>query len=109
MNKEIANKKRKETLLRGKSVDELITIILRKDDVEKKKDATIKSLQESNTMIMEMLENRDKHIKVVDSDLNRAYKVIESKEYNILKLTILSVGVSIAAICMAAAYLFRLI
>lgn len=74
-----ANDKRRRTTLRKKSIDELINIILRKDDVERKLSKTIdtfKKLQLTN----------EKRIEILKDSLNKSEKIQSNQEKTIYSL-----------------------
>ena len=85
-----ANDKRRRTTLRKKSIDELVNIILRKDDVERKSSKTIdtfKKLQVTNEKRIETLKdsldkseeiqsNQEKTIAVLNATINNKNKGI---------------------------------
>ena len=94
-----ANDKRRRTTLRKKSIDELVNIILRKDDVERKSSKTIDTykklqltsekriniLQDSLNKSEEIQMSQDKIIAALNSTLDIKYRNIatlgdESKE-----------------------------
>ena len=86
--------KRRRTTLRKKSVDELVNIVLRKDDVERKlqksietfkklqeiNDKRINSLQDSLDMSEEIQSNQDKTIAALNATINNKNKSIEALE-----------------------------
>lgn len=106
-----ANDKRRRTTLRKKSIDELVNIILRKDDVERKSSKTIdtyKKLQLTNEKRIEILkdsldkseeiqsnqektiaafnatiDNKDKHITALEEHNEALYGRIDSLEKTI--------------------------
>ena len=106
-----ANDKRRRTTLRKKSVDELVNIILRKDDVERKSSKTIdtyKKLQLTSEKRIEILkdsldksediqsnqektiaalnatiDNKDKHITTLEEHNKALYGKIDSLEKTI--------------------------
>ena len=89
-----SNDKRRRTTLRKKSVDELVNIVLRKDDVERKlqksietfkklqeiNDKRINSLQDSLDMSEEIQSNQDKTIAALNATINNKNKSIEALE-----------------------------
>lgn len=103
-----ANDKRRRTTLRKKSIDELVNIILRKDDIERKSSKTIdtyKKLQLTNEKRIETLkdslskseeiqsnqektiaalnttiDNKDKHIATLEEHNKALYSKIDSLE-----------------------------
>lgn len=71
-----ANDKRRRTTLRKKSIDELVNIILRKDDVERKSSKTIdtyKKLQLTN----------EKRIEILKDSLNKSEEIQINQEKTI--------------------------
>lgn len=86
--------KRRRTTLRKKSVDELVGIILRKDDTERKlnksietfkklqeiNDKRINSLQDSIDMSEEIQSTQDKTIAALNATINNKNKSIEALE-----------------------------
>lgn len=97
MNKEkelSSTDKRRRTTLRKKSVDELVNIVLRKDDVERKlqksietfkklqeiNDKRINTLQDSLDMSEEIQSNQDKTIAALNATINNKNKSIEVLE-----------------------------
>lgn len=71
-----ANDKRRRTTLRKKSIDELVNIILRKDDVERKSSKTIdtyKKLQITN----------EKRIEILKDSLNKSEEIQINQEKTI--------------------------
>ena len=89
-----ANDKRRRTTLRKKSIDELVNIILRKDDVERKSSKTIdtyKKLQLTNEKRIEILKdsldkseeiqsNQEKTIAALNATIVNKNKSIETLE-----------------------------
>lgn len=85
-----ANDKRRRTALRKKSVEELINIILRKDDIERRRSKTIdtfkklqvtnekriNTLQDSLNKSEEIQMNQDKTITALNSTLDIKYRNI---------------------------------
>lgn len=74
-----ANDKRRRTTLRKKSVDELVNIILRKDDVERKLSKTIdtyKKLQLTN----------EKRIEILKDSLDKSEEIQSNQEKTIATL-----------------------
>lgn len=74
-----SNDKRRRTTLRKKSIDELVNIVLRKDDVERKLHKSIetfKNLQEVN----------DKRIKTLKDSINKSEDIQVSQEKTITAL-----------------------
>lgn len=74
-----SNDKRRRTTLRKKSVDELVDIILRKDDVERRHSKTIetfKKLQVTN----------DKRIETLKDTINKSEEIQNSQEKTIAAL-----------------------
>lgn len=74
-----ANDKRRRTTLRKKSVDELVNIILRKDDVERKSSKTIdtyKKLQLTN----------EKRIEILKDSLDKSEEIQNNQEKTIAAL-----------------------
>lgn len=74
-----ANDKRRRTTLRKKSVDELVNIILRKDDVERKSSKTIdtyKKLQLTN----------EKRIEILKDSLDKSEEIQSNQEKTIAAL-----------------------
>lgn len=97
MNKEkelSSTDKRRRTTLRKKSVDELVNIVLRKDDTERKlqksietfkklqeiNDKRINTLQDSLDMNEEIQSNQDKTIVALNATINNKNKSIETLE-----------------------------
>lgn len=89
--------KRRRTTLRKKSVDELVNIVLRKDDVERKlqksietfkklqeiNDKRINTLQDSLDMSEEIQSNQEETIAALNATINNKNKSIEAlKEHN---------------------------
>ena len=86
--------KRRRTTLRKKSVDELVNIVLRKDDVERKlqksietfkklqeiNDKRINTLQDSLDMSEEIQSNQDKTIAALNATIDNKNKSIEALE-----------------------------
>ena len=86
--------KRRRTTLRKKSVDELVGIILRKDDTERKlsksvetfkklqeiNDKRINTLQDGLDMSEEIQSNQDKTIAALNATINNKNKSIETLE-----------------------------
>lgn len=86
--------KRRRTTLRKKSVDELVNIVLRKDDVERKlqksietfkklqeiNDKRINTLQDGLDMSEEIQSNQDKTIVALNATINNKNKSIETLE-----------------------------
>lgn len=86
--------KRRRTTLRKKSVDELVGIILRKDDTERRlsksietfkklqeiNDKRINTLQNSLDMSEEIQSNQEKTIAALNATINNKNKSIESLE-----------------------------
>ena len=86
--------KRRRTTLRKKSVDELVGIILRKDDTERKlsksvetfkklqeiNDKRINTLQDSLDMSEEIQSNQEKTIAALNTTINNKNKSIETLE-----------------------------
>lgn len=86
--------KRRRTTLRKKSVDELVGIILRKDDTERKlsksvetfkklqeiNDKRINTLQDSLDMSEEIQSNQEKTIAALNATINNKNKSIETLE-----------------------------
>lgn len=86
--------KRRRTTLRKKSVDELVNIVLRKDDVERKlqksietfkklqeiNDKRINTLQDSLDMSEEIQSNQDKTIAALNATIDNKNKSIETLE-----------------------------
>lgn len=86
--------KRRRTTLRKKSVEELVGIILRKDDTERKlsksvetfkklqeiNDKRINTLQDSLDMSEEIQSNQDKTIAALNATINNKNKSIEALE-----------------------------
>lgn len=68
--------KRRRTTLRKKSVDELVNIVLRKDDVERK-------LQKSIETFKNLQENNDKRIAILKDSLAKSEEVQVSQEQTI--------------------------
>ena len=89
-----ANDKRRRTTLRKKSVDELVNIVLRKDDVERRlsksvdtfkklqeiNDKRINTLQDSIDMSEEIQSNQEKTIAALNATINNKNKSIEPLE-----------------------------
>ena len=89
-----SNDKRRRTTLRKKSVDELVNIILRKDDTERRlsksvetfkklqeiNDKRINTLQDSLDMSEEIQSNQDKTISALNATINNKNKSIEALE-----------------------------
>ena len=74
-----ANDKRRRTTLHKKSIDELVNIILRKDDVERKLNKTIdtyKNLQLTN----------EKRIEILKDSLNKSEEIQSNQEKTIYSL-----------------------
>lgn len=74
-----ANDKRRRTTLRKKSVDELVNIVLRKDDVERKSSKTIdtyKKLQLTN----------EKRIEILKDSLDKSEEIQSNQEKTIAAL-----------------------
>ena len=74
-----ANDKRRRTTLRKKSIDELVNIILRKDDVERKSSKTIdtyKKLQLTN----------EKRIEILKDSLDKSEEIQSNQEKTIAAL-----------------------
>ena len=89
--------KRRRTTLRKKSVDELVNIVLRKDDIERRlsksvetfkklqeiNDKRINTLQDSLDMSEEIQSNQDKTIASLNATIDNKNKSIEAlKEHN---------------------------
>lgn len=86
--------KRRRTILRKKSVEELVNIILRKDDTERRlsksvetfkklqeiNDKRINSLQDSLDMSEEIQSNQDRSIAALNATINNKNKSIETLE-----------------------------
>ena len=86
--------KRRRTTLRKKSVDELVNIVLRKDDIERRlsksvdtfkklqeiNDKRINTLQDSIDMSEEIQSNQDKTIAALNAIINNKNKSIEALE-----------------------------
>lgn len=86
--------KRRRTTLRKKSVDELVNIVLRKDDVERKlqksietfkklqeiNDKRINTLQDSLDMSEEIQSNQEKTISTLNTIINNRNRSIETLE-----------------------------
>lgn len=86
--------KRRRTTLRKKSVDELVNIVLRKDDVERKlqksietfkklqeiNDKRINTLQDSLDMSEEIQSNQEETIAALNATINNKNKSIEALE-----------------------------
>ncbi len=68
--------KRRRTTLRKKSVDELVNIVLRKDDVERK-------LQKSIETFKNLQENNDKRIAILKDSLAKSEEIQVSQEQTI--------------------------
>lgn len=89
-----SNDKRRRTTLRKKSVDELVNIVLRKDDVEHKlqksietfkklqeiNDKRINTLQDSIDMSEEIQSNQDRTIAALNATIDNKNKSIETIE-----------------------------
>lgn len=71
-----SNDKRRRTTLRKKSVDELVNIVLRKDDVERK-------LQKSIETFKNLQENNDKRIAILKDSLAKSEEIQVSQEQTI--------------------------
>lgn len=74
-----ANDKRRRTTLRKKSIDELVNIILRKDDIERKSSKTIdtyKKLQLTN----------EKRIEILKDSLDKSEEIQSNQEKTIAGL-----------------------
>lgn len=88
--------KRRRTTLRKKSVEELVGIILRKDDTERRlsksvetfkklqeiNDKRINTLQDSLDMSEEIQSNQDKTIATLNAIINNKNNSIEALEYH---------------------------
>ena len=86
--------KRRRTTLRKKSVDELVNIVLRKDDIERRlsksvetfkklqeiNDKRINTLQDSLDMNEEIQSNQDKTIAALNATIDNKNKSIETLE-----------------------------
>lgn len=86
--------KRRRTTLRKKSVDELVSIILRKDDTERRlnksvdtfkklqeiNDKRINTLQDSLDMSEEIQSNQDKTVAALNATIDNKNKSIEALE-----------------------------
>ena len=86
--------KRRRTTLRKKSVDELVNIVLRKDDIERRlsksvetfkklqeiNDKRINTLQDSLDMSEEIQSNQDKTIAALNATIDNKNKSIEALE-----------------------------
>ena len=86
--------KRRRTTLRKKSVDELVGIVLRKDDIERKlqksietfkklqeiNDKRINTLQDSLDMSEEIQSNQEETIAALNATINNKNKSIEALE-----------------------------
>ena len=86
--------KRRRTTLRKKSVDELVNIVLRKDDIERRlsksvetlkklqeiNDKRINTLQDSLDMSEEIQSNQDKTIIALNATIDNKNKSIEALE-----------------------------
>lgn len=89
-----ANDKRRRTALRKKSVEELVNIILRKDDVERKLSKTVdtfrklqltsekrvETLKDSLYMSEEIQSNQEKTIAALNATIDNKNKSIDSLE-----------------------------
>ena len=76
-----ANDKRRRTTLRKKSVDELVNIILRKDDVERKSSKTIdtyKKLQVTNEKRIETLKDSISKSEEIQSTQEQTISVLNA-------------------------------
>lgn len=71
--------KRRRTTLRKKSVDELVNIVLRKDDVERK-------LQKSIETFKKLQEINDKRINTLQDSLDKSEEIQMSQEKTITSL-----------------------
>lgn len=88
-----ANDKRRRTTLRKKSIDELVNIILRKDDVERKSSKTIdtyKKLQLTNEKRIEILKdslNKSEEIQInQEKAIDALNAIIDTNDRNISTL-----------------------
>ena len=75
-----SNDKRRRTTLRKKSVDELVNIVLRKDDVERK-------LQKSIETFKNLQDVNDKRIANLKDSLNKSEEIQVVQEKTIASLT----------------------
>lgn len=85
-----ANAKRRRTTLRKKSIEELVNIILRKDDVERrlhKSVDTFKKLQLINEKKIEIFKDSlDKRIEIVKDSLDKSEEIQSNQEKTIATL-----------------------
>lgn len=85
-----ANDKRRRTTLRKKSIEELVNIILRKDDVERKLNKsvdTLKKLQVINEKKIEIFKNSlDKKIELFKDSLDKSEEIQSNQEKTIAAL-----------------------
>ena len=78
-----ANDKRRRTTLRKKSIEELVNIILRKDDVERRLNKsvdTFKKLQVTNEKSEEIQSNQEKTIAALNATIDNKDKHIATLE-----------------------------
>ena len=86
MNKENANKKRKITLLKSKTNDELISIILRKDEVEKKKDIIIAQLKDQESCFRSLINDKNATITSHNKEIELYSRELDEKGFECFKL-----------------------
>ena len=85
MNKELSTaEKSRKTKLSKKSVEELVNIILRKDDVEKRKDNLIKALKINVQGLEKKVEAISNNITNIETEYNdlqkRNFEVVKARE-----------------------------
>lgn len=71
-----SNDKRRRTTLRKKSIDELVNIVLRKDDIERK-------LQKSIETFKNLQENNNKRIAILKDSLTKSEEIQVAQEQTI--------------------------
>lgn len=85
MNKELSTaEKSRKTKLSKKSVEELVNIILRKDDVERRKDNLIKALKINIQGLEKKVESISNNITNIETEYNdlqkRNFEVVKARE-----------------------------
>lgn len=85
MNKELSTaEKSRKTKLSKKSVEELVNIILRKDDVERRKDNLIKALKINVQGLEKKVEDISNNITNIETEYNdlqkRNFEVVKARE-----------------------------
>ena len=86
MNKEAANKKRKITLLKSKTNDELINIILRKDEIEKKKDKIISDYKDQESCFRSLIDKKNATITSHNKEIELYSRELDEKGFKCFKL-----------------------